>query len=160
MLKIKFIVLGVPTEKFYAEGCKEYLKRLTAHAKVTEIQLKEAYLPKGPNNSEISSALEKEAEMIEKELSPKTVVIPLCIEGKEFDSPALAEYIDKKATDGFDEIAFIIGSSHGLSDRIKNKASLKLSMSKLTFPHSLARLMLYEAVYRAFEINKGSGYHK
>ena len=160
MLKVKFIVLGTPTEKFFADACAEYKKRLGAHCKVTEIQLKEARLAQNPSDGEIKTALDGEAERILAETGARAVKIALCIEGKTMDSPSLAKYIDDKATKGFDEIDFIIGSSHGLSDRVKDACDLKFSMSPLTFPHSLARVMLYEAVYRAFEINKGSKYHK
>ena len=115
---------------------------------------------KAKADAEIAAALEAEADKILAEISPRSVTVALCVEGKQLTSPELAEFVDRKATDGASGINFIIGSSYGLSPRVKAAADLKLSMSKLTFPHQLARVMLYEAVYRAGEINKGTKYHK
>ncbi len=160
MLKLNFIVLGALSEPHWRDACEEYKKRLSAAFKVSEIQLKEEKLPKNPSDAEIAAALEAEADKILAEISPRSVTVALCVEGKQLTSPELAEFVDRKATDGASGINFIIGSSYGLSPRVKAAADLKLSMSKLTFPHQLARVMLYEAVYRAGEINKGTKYHK
>lgn len=160
MLKIKFIVLGSLSEKHWKEATEEYKKRLSSSCKVTECQLKEEKISKNPTEGEINAALNAEADRIIKEIPQKSTVITLCIEGKQLSSPELAHFIEEKTVMGESEICFIIGSSHGLSDRVKNMSALKLSMSKLTFPHQLARVMLYEAVYRAQEIIKGTKYHK
>lgn len=160
MLKIKFIVLGTLSEKHWKDACDEYKKRLGATCKITEIQLKEEKLPSNPSDAEIEAALEAEAKKILTEISPRSVTVALCIEGKQLSSLELAAYIDKKMSEGASEINFIIGSSFGLSDKVKNAADFKFSMSKLTFPHQLARVMLYETVYRAGEINRGTKYHK
>lgn len=160
MLKIKFIVLGSLSENFWRDACEEYKKRLSSSFSVTEVQLKEEKLPKNPSEKDISAALCAEGERILSEISPRSVAVAMCVEGKQLSSPELAEFIDKKATEGASEICFIIGSSHGLSEKVKAAAQLRLSMSKLTFPHQLARVMLYEAVYRAGEINRGTKYHK
>ncbi len=160
MLKIKFIVLGTLNESHWRDACEEYKKRLSASCRVTEVQLKEEKVPKNPSDGEITAALEAEADRILGEISPRSVTVAMCVEGKQLTSPELAEFIDRKATEGASEINFIIGSSHGLSPRVKAAAGMRLSMSKLTFPHQLARVMLYEAVYRAQEINKGTKYHK
>lgn len=160
MLKLKFIVTGALSEKHWRDACEEYKKRLSATCKVSEVQFKEEKLSGEPSEKEIEKALIKEGERIKAETGERSITVAMCIEGKQMSSPELAEYLDRKATEGFSEINFIIGSSYGLSPEIKNKADLKLSMSKLTFPHQLARVMLYEAVYRATEINKGTKYHK
>ena len=100
------------------------------------------------------------ADKILAQIPQRAYVIALCIEGKQLASEELAALLDSKATEGYSDICFIIGSSHGLSDRVKKAANQRMSMSKLTFPHQLARVMLFEAVYRAGEINRGTKYHK
>lgn len=160
MLKIKFITVGSLAERHWRDACGEYKKRLSASAKVIEVQLKEAKVPSDPSDAEINAALEAEADKILAEISPRSCTFAMCIEGKQYSSAGLAEIIDSKMSSGISEINFIIGSSHGLSDRVKQRADIRLSMSLLTFPHQLARVMLYEAVYRCLEINKGTKYHK
>lgn len=160
MLKINFITVGSLSESHWRSACDEYKKRLSAAAKVNEIQLKEAKISKDPSPSEIGAALEAEADRILDEIPPRSCVFALCIEGKQYSSTELASMIDTKMSEGIGDLCFIIGSSHGLSERVKKRSDVRLSMSKLTFPHQLARVMLYEAVYRCLEINKGSKYHK
>ena len=160
MLKIKFITVGSLSEKFWVDACDEYKKRLSQSYKVSEVQLKEERLPKNPSDGEIAAALSAEGEKILAEIHPRSTLVALCIEGKQLSSPELASFMDREATNGSSEICFVIGSSYGLCDKVKNAANLRLSMSKLTFPHQLARVMLHEAVYRAGEILKGSRYHK
>lgn len=160
MLKIKFITVGSLAERHWRDACDEYKKRLSASTKVTEVQLKEARVPSDPSDAEINAALEAEADKILSEISPRSCTFAMCIEGRQYSSTDLAGIIDSKMSAGISEINFIIGSSHGLSDRVKQRADVRLSMSLLTFPHQLARVMLYEAVYRCLEINKGTRYHK
>lgn len=160
MLKIKFITVGSLSEKFWVDACDEYKKRLSQAYKVSEVQLKEERLPKNPSDGEIAAALCAEGDRILAEIPPRSTLVALCIEGKQLSSPELASFMDREATNGSSEICFVIGSSYGLCDKVKNAANLRLSMSKLTFPHQLARVMLHEAVYRAGEILKGSKYHK
>lgn len=160
MLKINFIAVGTLSEGYWRDAAAEYAKRLSASARVREVPIKEARLPKNPSPAEIAAALDTEADAILKELSPKSCTFALCIEGRQYSSEELAAVIDAKMTGGCGEFNFIIGSSCGLSDRVKTAADVRLSMSKLTFPHQLARVMLYEAVYRCLEINRGSKYHK
>lgn len=160
MLKVKFIVMGALGERHWKDACDEYKKRMGTSYQVTEVQLKEVQTPKNASEKDIQNALDAEAEKILENVSPRSCLIAMCVEGKQLSSPQLASFIDEKAATGTSEICFVIGSSHGLSDKIKKAAALKLSMSALTFPHQLARVMLYEAVYRAGEIIKGSHYHK
>ncbi|MBQ8474827.1 MAG: 23S rRNA (pseudouridine(1915)-N(3))-methyltransferase RlmH [Clostridia bacterium] len=160
MLKIKFIVMGALGERHWKDACDEYKKRMGASFQVDEIQLKEVQTPKNASEKDIANALDAEAAKILENVSQRSCLVAMCVEGKQLSSPQLASFIDEKATSGVSEICFVIGSSHGLSDKIKKAAALKLSMSALTFPHQLARVMLYEAVYRAGEIIKGSHYHK
>ncbi len=152
--------MGALGEKHWKDACEEYKKRLGGSYQVSEVQLKEATLPKNPTDGDIAAALESEAARILAEVSPRACLVSMCVEGKALSSPQLAEFINAKAVSGTSEICFVIGSSHGLSDKVKKASALRLSMSALTFPHQLARVMLYEAVYRAGEINKGTHYHK
>lgn len=160
MLKINIICLGTLSEKHWREASDEYKKRLSQTAKITEIQLKEQKVPKDPSDKEIAQALEAEADDILSHISPRSYTFALCIEGKQMPSEDFAKLIDETMSKGYGEINFIIGSSHGLSPRVKAAADRRFSMSSLTFPHQLARVMLYEAIYRATEIIKGTKYHK
>jgi 23S rRNA (pseudouridine1915-N3)-methyltransferase len=152
--------VGQLREKYFREAADEYKKRLGGSSKVSEIEIKEEKLPDSPSASQIEAALDKEADSILKSVPKRAYVVAMCIEGKHLSSEEFAKVLDNAAISGRSSVAFIIGSSHGLSDRVKNSADLKLSMSKMTFPHKLARVMLYEAVYRAGEILSGTKYHK
>lgn len=160
MLKIKFIVMGALGEAHWKSASEEYKKRISGKATVTEVQLKEENLSKNPSDGEIKKALDAEADKILEEIPKRALVVALCIEGRQFSSEELAEKISSACVDGVSEICFVIGSSFGLSERVKIRADLKLSMSKLTFPHQLARVMLYETVYRSLTIIGGEKYHK
>ncbi|MBQ8915427.1 MAG: 23S rRNA (pseudouridine(1915)-N(3))-methyltransferase RlmH [Clostridia bacterium] len=160
MLKLKFITVGSLAERHWREACDEYKKRLSLTCKVEDCEIRETKIAKNPTDGDIKQVLESEAERILAQIPQKAFVIALCIEGKQLSSEELARVIDQKTTEGFSDICFIIGSSHGLSDKVKARADLRLSMSRLTFPHQLARVMLLEAVYRAGEINRGTKYHK
>ncbi len=157
-MKITVIVTGQLSEKHWKSACEEYKKRLKAD--VCEIELKEVRLSQNPSDTEIKKALDTEGEAILLKIPKKSYVIALCIEGTGLSSEELAEKIGQAELNGYSNICFIIGSSYGLSDKVKKTANLKLSMSKLTFPHQLARVMLYETVYRCFSINEGGKYHK
>ena len=157
MLSVYIIAVGSLKEKYFREAADEYKKRI---GNVTEIEIKEEKLPASLSDSQISAALEKEAERILEAIPKRSFVVPMCIEGKQMSSEEFSASLDNAALSGRSSVTFIIGSSHGLSDKVKRSADLKLSMSKMTFPHKLARVMLYEAVYRAFEISSGSKYHK
>ena len=116
-------------------------------------------MPEKPSQSEIDAALLKEAEMIKKRIPEQSAVVALCVEGKQLSSEELADFVDSNTNAG-KNMCFIIGSSDGLCDVIKKDADLKLSFSKMTFPHQLFRVMLLEQIYRSFKINEGSTYHK
>ena len=159
MIKVKIIALGKLKEKYWRDAIAEYAKRLGAFCNFEITELTPKALPDGPNESQIEAALLSEAEMIIKALPKTTTVAALCIEGKLYSSEDLAREISI-AQQKTGSITFIIGSSFGLHEKIKNMAGLKLSMSKMTFPHQLARVVLSEQIYRAFKINEGSAYHK
>ena len=117
-------------------------------------------MPDHPSAAQIAATVEAEGKRLLDQIPRDCAVIPLCIEGKEMDSPALAARIEKLAVEGTSHLVFIIGGSWGLSDAVKGRAVLRLSMSPMTFPHQLARVMVLEQVYRAFQISSGGKYHK
>lgn len=160
MIRIKIIALGHLKEKYLREASAEYEKRLSSFCKLEITELEPERLPENPNTSEIDAALDKESEKIIKTLPQGAVIIPLCIEGKLLESTELSKKIETIALNGGSIICFIIGGSYGLSEKIKRLANLKLSMSPMTFPHQLARIMLLEQIYRAFKISQGGTYHK
>lgn len=158
MVKCTLITLGDLKEDYLARGVAEYKKRLSAFASVEEINLRdERLLTETP--AEITAALEKEADKILAKIPEGATVVALCVEGKEYSSEALAALIGE-ARDTRGKICFIIGSSYGLSPRVKARADARVSFSKMTFPHGLMRLILSEAVYRSFTILAGKKYHK
>ncbi len=159
MIKITVIALASLKEKYLRDAAEEYLKRLKGYCDIKVIELEPVRLPEKPSDSEINIALDREAELILKKIPQNNALIPLCIEGKGLSSEAFAETV-RHNNDMGRGITFVIGSSYGLSDKVKQKADLKLSFSKMTFPHQLFRIMLLEQLYRAFRINSGSAYHK
>ena len=160
MLTVNIICVGNLKEKYLKDAVDEYKKRLSSFCKFDIIEIAEQRLSDKPSESEINSALEKEAEKIMQKVPKGSAVIPMAIEGKQLSSEKLADTVSDFALKGFSSISFIIGSSFGLSQNIKSKANLLLSMSKMTFPHQLARVMLCEQIYRAFSIINHTKYHK
>ncbi len=158
MVKCTLITLGDLKEDYLARGVAEYKKRLSAFASVEEINIKdERLLTETP--AEVSLALEKEADKILAKIPEGAFTVALCVEGKEYSSEALAALLGE-ARDTRGKICFIIGSSYGLSPRVKARADARVSFSKMTFPHGMMRLILSEAVYRSFTILAGKRYHK
>ena len=160
MLSVYLICVGKLKEKFYQEACAEYIKRLSPYCRLTLVELPEEKLPQDPSQAQIDAALEKESQAIRAKLPPSTSLVCLCVEGKERSSQELAKLVDQWAMGPGKHLVFVIGGSYGLDPSIKEQAWLRLSMSPMTFPHHLARVMLLEQLYRAFKIREGSSYHK
>ena len=167
MLNIRVICVGKLKEKFYTDAANEYIKRLSGHCKLDIHEIPEYRLSDAAaddtqrrQNSQITIALDKERAVIEDRIPAGTVIIALCVEGREMDSHGLAGFLSDCGTRGASRLCFIIGGSFGLHEDLKSKADIKLSMSKMTFPHNLARVMLLEQLYRAFKITEGGKYHK
>lgn len=159
MIKITLIALGKLKEKYLREAVAEYEKRLSRYCDLEVVELEPVKLPDNPSKAQIDSALEKEAEMVLKRLPKGSEAFTLCVEGKQLSSEEFADRFADFSRQG-KEITLIIGSSYGLSERVKTVSNTRLSLSKMTFPHQLFRVMLLEQVYRAFKINEGSTYHK
>ncbi|MBE6655919.1 MAG: 23S rRNA (pseudouridine(1915)-N(3))-methyltransferase RlmH [Ruminococcaceae bacterium] len=158
MVKCTLITLGALKEEYLSRAVEEYKKRISGFAEVTEINLKdEKLITESP--AEVASALEAEADKILAKIPEGAYTVALCVEGKEHSSEAFAELIGA-ACDTQGKLCFIIGSSYGLSPRVKQKADARISFSKMTFPHGLMRAILTEQIYRAFTILKGKKYHK
>ena len=159
MAQITVITVGTLKEDYLKDAVAEYKKRLSQYARVEEINIKEERISNEDDKSEIAAALDTEAEKIISSIPKGAAKIALCVEGTQYDSPALASLIGKY-NDEIGKIALIIGSSHGLSEKVKRECQIRLSVSKMTFPHQLMRVILYEALYRSFTILAGKRYHK
>lgn len=159
-MNITIVTVGKLKEKYLKQGIDEYLKRLTAYAKVEIIELADEKAPETLSDVEMLQIKDKEGVRILAKIHPDAHVIALAIEGKMKTSEELAETIDKLATYGTSKITFIIGGSLGLSQDVMKRADEALSFSKMTFPHQLMRLILVEQVYRAYRIMRGEPYHK
>ena len=153
------ITLGTLKEGYWREAAAEYEKRLGAFCKTEILQLKEERLGDNPSEGEIRQALEREGARILEQIPPRAYAIALCVEGKQLSSEELAEKLGQ-ISQSHGEICLVIGSSHGLSDTVKQACHMRLSVSRLTFPHQLMRVLLLETVYRGFNILKGTKYHK
>lgn len=161
MLTVNFITVGKLKESYLREAADEYIKRLSGFCKIHVIEMAESRLDENPSVNQITTALSTEAKEILALMEGKRCYhIALCIEGKQLSSTELSRCIDQAAVRGNSTINFVIGSSYGLSDSVKEKSTLRLSMSKMTFPHQLSRVMLLEQVYRAFQISNSGRYHK
>lgn len=160
MLNITVICVGKLKEKFYVAAVEEYKKRLKGCCKLDLIELNEERLPENPSQAQIDAALEKESRQVFAKIPRNAAIIAMCIEGKLMSSEELAKQFNTFAVGGSSALCFVIGSSFGLHPSVKQAAKLKLSMSPMTFPHHLARVMVLEQIYRAFKINEGSRYHK
>ena len=160
MQKVTVLCVGKLKERFYAEAAAEYAKRLSRYCKLDIVELPEERLPESPSQAQIDAALEREAAAVRAKLPAGAVLITLCIEGQLRSSEELARKMDSWSSQGAGHLVFLIGSSCGLSPSLKAQAAERLSMSPMTFPHHLARVMLLEQIYRAYQINSGGKYHK
>ncbi|ART78454.1 23S rRNA (pseudouridine(1915)-N(3))-methyltransferase RlmH [Sutcliffiella horikoshii] len=159
-MNISIITIGKLKEKYLKQGIDEYLKRLSAYAKIDIVELPDEKAPEQLSDAEMEQVKNKEGERILGKISEDTHVIALAIEGKQRSSEELAKEMDKLATYGKSKVAFVIGGSLGLSSDVMKRANDTLSFSKMTFPHQLMKLILLEQVYRGFRINRGEPYHK
>ena len=160
MFEITLITMGKLKEKFYISAASEYSKRLSGYSRFNLIELPETRLPDDPSTAEIASGLEKEAELIFTKIPKGAWFCVFTPEGKVISSEAFADKLKEVKLSGKSSACFLIGSSFGISPRVKAKADFKLSMGPMTFPHHLARIMVLEQLYRAEAIQAGSKYHK
>jgi 23S rRNA (pseudouridine1915-N3)-methyltransferase len=159
MLNLHIVTVGSLKENYLREAANEYMKRLSGFCRPEIIELKETRLPENPSDKEVQAALRDEGDRILALLPARAYKVAMCVEGRQLTSEELAEQIEEIMQLSGD-LYLIIGSSHGLDDRVKRACDLRLSVSKLTFPHQLMRVILLEAVYRALNIQRGTRYHK
>lgn len=157
-MQIHLITVGKLKEKWLRDAYAEYEKRLQRYCRLTLTELPEARLPETPSDAETAAALSQEGKAILQACRGK--IIALCIEGKLCSSEEFAAMLDRAAVSGDSTVSFVIGSSFGLSDEVKSRADMKFSMSPMTFTHQIARVLLTEQIYRAFQISTGGKYHK
>ena len=161
MLKVNILCIGKVKEKYFAEAIAEYSKRLGAFCKFSITELAEERLRgSAPGEAQIGEVISAEGKRLLDKIAPSDFVTAMCIEGKQLSSEELSQTLDNAALRGKSTVVFVIGGSYGLSGEVKSRADLRLSMSRMTFPHTLARVVLTEQIYRAFEISSGGKYHK
>ena len=160
MLNVTVIAVGKLKERYLTDACAEYEKRLGAYCRLKIVEVEEYRLPQNPSPAQIAAGLEAEGKEIAARIPPGSYTIPLCIEGRQLPSEEFSRTLEQAAVNGHSSVALLIGGSYGLWEQLKERGSLKLSMSKMTFPHQLARVMLLEQLYRAMTISRGQKYHK
>ena len=160
MQKVSVICVGKMKEKFYIDAAAEYVKRMSRFCKLEILELQEERLPEDPSPAQVEAALAKEAAAIRAKIPSGAYIIAMCVEGKTRSSEELARLMAESAGSGASHLVFLVGGSFGLHPSVKDMAAVKLSMSPMTFPHHLARVMLLEQLYRGYQINAGSKYHK
>ncbi len=159
MANITVITVGTLKEAYLKDAVAEYKKRLSQYARVDEVELKEERISNEDSRAEIELALSREADKIISAIPKDSLKIALCVEGKQYTSEELADIISRGVS-STGKISFIIGSSYGLSEKVKKECDIHLSFSKLTFPHQLMKAILFESIYRSFTIISGKRYHK
>ena len=160
MMNVTVIALGKMKEAYMRDFISEYEKRLSAYCKLNIIELAPSFLPDNPSKSLIDGALREEAKKITAKIPQSSFVYSMCIEGRQRTSEEFSEELETLAVNGKSSVVFIIGSSFGLDEAIKNSSNERISLSRMTFPHQMARIMLLEQLYRAFSISNGGKYHK
>ena len=160
MIGLTVLTVGKLKESWMREGCGEYLKRLRLWSHPQVVEVEEYRLPENPAPAQIAACLEREGERLLERVPKGAVIAALCIEGRQMSSEQLSQWIERSASTGRGEFCFVIGGSYGLSETVKRAADLRLSMSPMTFPHQLARVMVLEQLYRALSNSAHAKYHK
>ena len=159
-MKIKILCVGKIKEKYLKDAIDEYTKRISRFATVEIVELSDEKIPDNPSEAQMKAVINKEGDKIMAKISPSDYLITLCVEGKLLSSEELAKSVSDICVGGSSTITFVIGGSLGIREDIKQMSKLRLSFSKMTFPHQLMRVILLEQVYRAFKINANEEYHK
>ena len=159
-MNITIIAVGKLKEDFLKKACQEYEKRMSRFCKLNIIELPDEPMSDNPQESEIKAILKKEGDKILSKIKNTDTVVALCVEGKQKTSEEFSQFFDEKCLQGISDFTFVIGGSLGLSEEVKKRSEIRLSFSKMTFPHQLMRVMLLEQIYRAFKISRNESYHK
>lgn len=160
MLNITLICVGKLKENYLRDASAEYCKRLSTLCKMNIVEITPEKLSDNPSQKEIENALENEGRKIIEKIPKGAYIYSMCIEGKQKTSEELSREMDSIGVRGINNVVFIIGGSFGLSEKVKAMSAYRLSMSKMTFPHQVARIMLLEQIYRCMQISLGTKYHK
>ncbi len=160
MVNIEIIYVGNTKEQYLIAFANEYQKRLSAYCKLSMVELKEYKPSDSPSESEIEIIKKEEGKRILDSIKDKSFVISMCVEGKQYSSEEFAQILEDKVNKGYSKITFVIGGPYGLSDDVKARSDMKLSLSKMTFTHRMAKVLLLEQIYRAENILNGGNYHK
>lgn len=160
MVNLTVLCVGRLKERWWRDACDEYIKRLSAFCRAEVVEVEEERAPENPSPAQLQQVITAEGKRLLGKIPADAAVIALCIEGKELSSPQLAEKLETLAVSGINRAVLVIGGSWGLSDEVKARARIRLSMSPMTFPHQLARVMVLEQLYRAAQIQTGGRYHK
>ncbi len=160
MQRVTLICVGKLKENYWREACAEYQKRLQPFCRLELIEVEEERVADNPSPAQIAQTLREEGRRILAKVPEGAAVLPLCIEGKSMSSETFAQRLEDLAVNGVSSVVLIIGGSWGLAEEVKRAGSRSVSMSAMTFPHQLARVMLLEQLYRAFQIRSGGKYHK
>lgn len=160
MVNLTVLCVGRLKERWWRDACDEYIKRLSAFCRAEVVEVEEERAPENPSPAQLQQVITAEGKRLLGKIPADAAVIALCIEGKELSSPQLAEKLEVLAVSGINRAVLVIGGSWGLSDEVKARARIRLSMSPMTFPHQLARVMVLEQLYRAAQIQTGGRYHK
>lgn len=160
MQAVTIVCVGKLKEGYWRDAAVEYQKRLSAFCRLSTVEIEEERLPQNPSAAQIAAGLEAEGRRILSKIAADSFVVALCIEGKLQSSEELAGMLDQAAVSGKSDVIFVIGGSFGLSQAVKERADRRMSMSRMTFPHQLARVVLLEQVYRGYQILSGGKYHK
>jgi len=159
-MRASIVCVGKIKEKFYKDAIAEYMKRLTRYSKINIIEVADEKTPDNASENEETIIKKKEGDRILSHIKDDSYVIALCIEGKSLDSVQLSKTIERLELEGKSNVTFVIGGSLGLSSKVVDRANMKLSFSKMTFPHQLMRVILLEQIYRSYRIMKNEPYHK
>lgn len=159
-MNIQIVAVGKIKEKYLVEGIREYTKRLGPYTKLRVVEVPDEKAPETMSPAEEEQVKDREGERILAQIKPDTYVIALAIDGEAWSSEELSSRLERLATYGRSDIAFVIGGSNGLSSAVLKRADARLSFGRLTYPHQLMRLMLVEQIYRAFKIMRGEPYHR
>lgn len=160
MQSVTIVCVGKCKERYWREACEEYAKRLGAFCRFSIVEVEEERCPDHPSEAQIAAVLQREGERIQKAMPPHAYAMALCIEGQPCTSEQLSARLSNLAVEGESQVAFVVGGSFGLSPQVKSICRERMSMSRMTFPHQLARVMLCEQIYRAYQISSGGKYHK
>ena len=159
-MTVRIVCVGKLKEKYFEDACAEFQKRLGRFCTLEIVEVADEKAPESLHPADEALVKEKEGKRVLKAIGAKDFVIALAVDGKQMTSEAFAAFLEEKENEGVRALTFVIGGSLGLSDEVYARANARISFSKMTFPHRIARLLLLEQLYRGFKIRRNEAYHK